>query len=122
MSNLKPLTAEERILAQVKSNETKEENKKWATENLRDDYQDLPLWRELSRKYDCRLPHWYIPATETKYVKRTLKKLGLSNDWWLDQTGCINLKEFIEINPRSPAYMMVGLVLEAYDREKDVES
>jgi hypothetical protein len=52
-------------------------------------------------------------------VKRTLKKLGLSFEWWQEETGCTTYKEFIDINPDAPAYMMVGLILESYDKEQE---
>lgn len=117
-NNLPNFSDEERAAMTAKATETREANKAWAKENLRDNYADFPVWLELSKKYDCRLPHWYTPASETKYVKRTLKKLNLTNEWWLNETGCSSYKDFIDINPDAPAYLMVGLILEAYDKEQ----
>lgn len=116
MSHLQ-MSAEDRAKYQAQAALTKESNKKWALANLRDDLSDKKSWQLLGQKYGVRLPQWYIPSTETKYIKRTLKTLGVDSDWWVDHTGC-TFKEFSELNPTWPAYAQVGIALETYDMEK----
>lgn len=111
------ITPEDRLKFQAQAALTKEANKKWAEENLRNDFADEKLWRSLSQQYSVRLPQWHVPSTETKYIKRALKKLNLDSSWWTDQTGCDNFKEFSDLNTEYPAYACIGLVLEAYDYE-----
>lgn len=113
------MTPEDRLKFQAQAALTKEANKKWAEENLRNDFADENHWRMLSQEYSVRLPQWYIPCTETKYLKRALKKLNLDSSWWTDQTGCSNFKEFSDMNPKYPAYACVGIILEAYDYEME---
>lgn len=85
----------------------------WAKDNLRDDYLDFPLWRELASKHGVRLPQRHIPATEVKYIKRVFKAKGMDiNQWLKDGTGCSSIPEVARKNPDAPAYAMVGWALE----------
>lgn len=59
-----------------------------------------------------KCPPNYIPATETKYVSRTLKKIGKDMEWWKEHF-CKNVAQWCEWNPNVPAYVLQGLMLEA---------
>ena len=88
------------------------EAKKEAGKHLRQDWADAKLWEWLRAKTKVKAPLYYIPATETKYVYRTLKKIGKDNTWWKEHFA-INIGKWCEWNPNVPAYVLQGLMLEA---------
>ena len=90
------------------------EAKKLAGESLKQDYVDYPHWRELASKAGLRLPMSYLPASETKYIKRTLKKINRDTSWYTDVTGFKSYAEFAEHNHTWNAAALVGLLLEAH--------
>lgn len=99
-----------------KAKESREAKKK-AGEHLKDDFLDKSYWKELASEAGIRLPMSYIPASETKYAKKALKKLGIDQKEWLEAEGFVNMKQFAQNNPDWPAYAVVGLILE-YWKEK----
>lgn len=99
-----------------KARESREAKKK-AGKHLKQDFLDLNYWKEIASEAGIRLPMSYIPASETKYAKKALKKLGIDQKEWLEAEGFANMKQFAQNNPDWPAYAVVGLVLE-YWKEK----
>lgn len=90
----------------------REAKKQWAIENLQMDYAEENYWRELSKEADIRLPQRHIANTESKYLKRALKKLNIDNQEYLESCGVKNFKELASCNPQGTALMEVGLILE----------
>lgn len=111
---LKPMTAEERVNYRAKALETVRLKSLWAEEHLRQEYKDESHWRELASKYKVSMPRWYEPASETKYVVRAFRKVGLNVTDYSEAIGTA-LKDLAELNPDMPAWAMVGLALEYID-------
>lgn len=86
--------------------------KKEAGKDLRQEWADAKLWEWLRAKTKIKAPLYYIPATETKYVSRTLKKIGKDNVWWKENFS-LTVAKWNEWNPNVPAYVLQGLMLEA---------
>lgn len=117
-THFKSISDEERLLLLEQGRQAREAKIAWAKENLRDDYKDKPLWRELAFKHGVRLPRSYIPATETKYLKRLFRTKGLDISKWLEEsTGCKTIKQLNDLNPDAPAYAVVGWALEWIENE-----
>ena len=114
--SFKPMSAEDR----AKANEIKEEKRKWALENLKQDFEDISVWKELSSKFSVRLPIYYAAGTEIKFIKRMAKKLGVNIDEFLENSGFTTLKQMALSNPTWPAYALCGLLLE-YNEEVNGE-
>lgn len=110
MSNLhfKVMTDEDRI----RSAQIKEEKKQWALVNLKQDFEDLPVWKEIASRYSVRLPIYYAAGTELKFVKRMAKKLEVNIDDFLENTGFTTLKQMAVVNTTWPSYALCGLLLE----------
>ena len=89
--------------------------KQWAEENLKLDYTDSPLWRELASKYNTRLPSYVHPNTASKYLKRMLTHLGVDSKEYLADCGVTTFKQLAEMNPEYTAMAEVGLFLEWVD-------
>jgi len=113
------LTPEQRLEMQAKTAATREA-KKLAGQHLKQDWADLSFWRETASLAGIRLPISYVPATETKYIRKTLKKLDISIEEWLDVTGFKTLKGFGECNTNSPAFVEVGLALEYWNEKREL--
>ena len=86
-----------------------------AGESLIKDFEDENHWRNLASRYNIRLPVSYAPNTETKYIKRVAKKLGIDYKEYLEDCGAKTLKEIAEFNPNYPAFAEIGLLLEWYN-------
>ena len=119
MSQLKDylsnLTEESKQQMRIKAKETKDAKKKWGEENLIQDFEgDEAVWRALASKVGIRLPAKYIPSSDTKHIKRVLKKLNVEISDWLEIEGTKSLKDFSVMNPTWPAYSHIGLVLEEF--------
>lgn len=112
-NNLEPLTDEQKQLAQIARRE-----KILAGESLRHDWMDEQHWRDLAKKMNTRLPQSYQPATQTKYIRKVAKKVGVDIKEWIESTGCANLTEINNLNPNIPAYVMTGWMLEWIDEFK----
>ena len=87
-------------------------DQEYAKEHLKTEYMDENYWRELSSKFSCRLPLWWIPASEIKYIRRACKKIGVDLQTFVDSTGFSNIKQFVKANSNLTALCMVGLLLE----------
>lgn len=103
-NHLASITPEEREAIQAKSKAAMAEKKAWAKEHLRNDFADNPLWRELAKKYDVKLPPYYEPNTETKYLHRVFKKTGTCCKEYLEACGATTLKQLASMNPAYPAF------------------
>lgn len=114
--NFTVMTDEDR----AKSAAVKEAKKAWATENLRQDFQDLQVWKDLASKRGVRLPIYYAAGTEIKFIKRMAKKLEVDIDQFLESTGFTTLKQMALANPNWPSYALCGILLE-YSEEVNGE-
>lgn len=114
---LSTLSAEERAKINEKSRLKREELRRIG-ERLKNDFEDENHWRNLASRYGIRMPQSYQPNTETKYLKRVAKKLGIDLKEYLDACGAASLKELVGFNPDWPAYAEVGLLLEYWDEEE----
>lgn len=92
--------------------------KQYAEDNLKLDYADAPLWRELASKYKTRLPSYVHPNTASKYLKRMLTHLGVDIKEYLADCGVTTFKQLAELNPEYTAMAEVGLLLEWYDNKE----
>ena len=92
--------------------------KQYAEENLKLDYADSPLWRELASKYNTRLPSYVHPNTASKYLKRVMNHLGVDAKEYLADCGVTTFKQLAEMNPEYTAMAEVGLLLEWYDNKE----
>ena len=109
----KNLSKEERAILLEKARVSREEKLKYAEENLQMSYgEDDDHWTKLAKKHGIRLPQKHIPASETKYLKKALKKLGVTPKEWLEEEGLTTLKQFAILNPTWTARAHVGLLLE----------
>ena len=89
--------------------------KQYAEENLKLDYADAPLWRELASKYNTRLPSYVHPNTASNYLKRMLTHLGVDSKEYLEACGVTTFKQLAEMNPEYTAMAEVGHLLEWVD-------
>lgn len=106
--DFKPMTDEQR----QQSKEKRISDQAWAKQHLKTDYADEQFWREQSSLFGIRLPMWWKPASDTKYVRRACKKLGIEVKDFVDSTGFSNLNQFVQNNPRWSALAVVGLCIE----------
>lgn len=111
LPNLKEFSPEQRIEFLEQARIAKEA-KKEAGKHLRQDWADAKLWEWLRSKTGVKAPLYYIPCTETKYVSRTLKKIGKDSVWWKEYFAH-SVPQWCEWNPNVPAYVLQGLMLEA---------
>lgn len=106
--HLTRMTDEDRANAAIK----RKVDQEWALTNLKTEYEDKALWSELASSYGVKMPLWWKPASETKYVKRAAKKVGVDINLFVQATGFTTLKEFVSANPKLSAVGLVGLYLE----------
>lgn len=92
--------------------------KKLDNAHLKNDFSDLPHWKELASKYGVRLPSYFQPASETKYLRRLFKKVDMDIKDYLEACGVSTLKQLVRLNPDYPAAAEVGLALEYIDEIK----
>lgn len=109
-NSFKPMTDQQREEVRLKRLTDQE----YAVNHLYIHSQDEQYHRELGAKYGVRMPSWWIPASEIKYVRRACKKLGVEVSDFADSTGFKNIKEFVQNNPKWTAFSVVALVLEWY--------
>lgn len=113
---LSDISPEQRAEMQRKAAAKREEDKKFAAQNLRNDFSDKLQWRRLASAYKVRLPSWYV--RNTRSIRRAAKTLGFDGCWVTDQTGHASLRELMESNPTWPSYAFIGLMLEsAHERD-----
>ena len=102
------MTDEQREVAKLKRIADQE----YARQHLKTEYMDQNYWVDTASKYGLRLPGWWIPAREVKYIRRACKKVGVKVSDFIDSTGFSNLNQLAANNPTFTALAMVGLVLE----------
>ncbi len=106
--NFTPMTGQQREEVRLK----RVADQEYAKENLITDFKDEPFWRENASKVGLRLPGWWIPSNETKYIRRACKKLGVDVNSFVESTGFSNLNQFVKANSQWSAVGMVGLCIE----------
>ena len=106
-----PMTQEQRQQAK----ETREAKKLLAEKTLKLEYADENHWAPLASKYSVRLPVYYQPSSEIKYVRRIAKKLNIDINEFLSSTGYPNVKSLASANPTWTARAICGTLLEFYD-------
>lgn len=87
-------------------------DQEYAKNNLNISYADEQYWREKASEKGLRLPMWWIPSSETKYVRRACKKLNVDVNDFIASTGFSNLNQFVKANSQWSAVGMVGLCIE----------
>lgn len=87
-------------------------DQEWAKERLNTSYADEQFWREKASEFSIRLPMWWKPSSDTKYVRRACKKLGIDIKDFVTSTGFSNINQFVQNNPRWSALAVVGLCIE----------
>jgi len=107
------ITPDQRAEMQEKARISREQKKEQA-KNLKLEYADETHWRSLASEYGLRLPTAYLPNTETRYVKRAAKKLGVDLQEYLEDCGVKNVKQLVQLNPTHTALSEVGMLLEWY--------
>lgn len=110
-SNLQEISPEQRQ-EMIEKARIAREAKQEAGKNLKQDWLDAPLWSYLRSEVGLRSPPSYIPCSETKYIKRTLKAIGKDNEWYYENFSS-PMTKFAKDNPNVPAYVLQGLMLEA---------
>jgi hypothetical protein len=106
-----PMTEEQRAQAKLK----READQQYARTHLKTEYVDQQHWSTLASKYSCKLPGWWYPITDIKYMRRVAKKAGVDINVYVESTGFGNLKEFAQANQKLTAVAGVGLLLEWVD-------
>ena len=106
--NFTPMNEEQREAVRLKRIADQE----WAGENLKDDFADEAVWRNLASDKNIRMPQRHIPGTDLKHMKRACKKLNIEISSFLESTGFSTLKQFANANVKWPSWALVGLILE----------
>lgn len=106
--NFTPMTEQQREEVRLKRIADQE----YAKENLIVNFKDEQFWRENASKVGLRLPGWWIPSSETKYIRRACKKLGVDVNSFVESTGFSNLNQLVKANSQWSAVGMVGLCIE----------
>lgn len=114
---LKDLSDEEREQLRVKAEQNREEKKQYALKHLKYQWVDKPHWKELASKHGTKLPNWYVPGSEVKFIKRLFRNSPLDIQDYIYDMGCKTLLEMVECNKDANAQAMVGWALE-YIEEK----
>ena len=73
-SNFAPITEEQREQAK----QQRLVDQEFARNNLKINYIDQPHWVGLASKYNSKLPGWWYPISEIKYMRRVAKRMGLT--------------------------------------------
>lgn len=106
------LTPEEAKAMRQKAVQAAEDAKK-AAAHLKQEWSDAPLWRYLQSVTKApRFAPWYIPSSDTRYIKRTLSKIGKDYEWY-GANFSSPMAKFGQDNPNVPAWVLQGLILEA---------
>lgn len=113
--NFAPITDEQREQAK----QQRLIDQEYARNNLKINYVDSDFWKERASFYKLRMPLWWIPALETKYVRRACKKLEITVEDFVDSTGFTNLNSLVRANPTWTAFGMVGLCIE-YKESREI--
>ncbi|MGI0077866.1 MAG: hypothetical protein ACREAU_10765 [Nitrosopumilaceae archaeon] len=119
MNHLSDITDEQRKQNLELAKQAREA-KKEAAHHLKTEYSDMNYWKTLASKYNVRLPVYYQPFAETKYLKRAAKMLGVDIQEYVESCGCKTLKEYASLNITWTAQASVGLFLEWWDDKHPV--
>lgn len=106
--NFVPMNQEQREQVKLKRIADQE----YAREHLYTEYKDEMFWRDNASKAGLRLPGWWIPSSETKYIRRACKKLDVDVNSFVESTGFSNLNQLVKANSKWSAVGMVGLCIE----------
>lgn len=122
MSNLPPISAEERKVFLEQAKRTREANQAFAEAEYKNDWADEGHWLELARKFKVRLPLFY--KAPTIYQLNKFARLLGDNDQLLTGTlfgSATPSKEIALVNsllPKGERYNLrayCGWMLEAWD-------
>lgn len=111
MNNFTPITDKQREQAK----QQRLVDQEYARNNLKTNYVDQNHWVGLAAKYNSKLPLWWKPATDVKYLRRIAKKANFDLNIFVDSTGCSNIKEWVGLNPTYTALGVAGPLLEFID-------
>lgn len=113
---LKEMTPEQRLDMRQKAAQTRLDKQAYAEANLKLEYADMSHWEGLAKEAGVRLPHHNTPNTDTKYIKRIARKIGVDiTDFIVEATGAKNLADLNSINPTWTSRAMCGLLLEYHN-------
>jgi len=115
-SNFVPMTDEQRQAAKQSRLDAQE----YARTHLKYQFVDHPHWTTLASKYNCKLPGWWYPSTEIKYLRRIAKKANFDLNLFVQSTGCSSIKEYADINSNWCVLGLCGVLLE-YIYESNLE-
>lgn len=116
--NFAPITEEQREQAK----QQRLTDQEYARNNLKVSYIDQPHWVGLASKYNCKLPGWWYPSSDVKYLRRVAKKANFDLNLFVESTGCSNIKEYADLNSNWSVLGLVGTLLEYIDEQKTSES
>jgi hypothetical protein len=102
------MTDEQR--AQIQINRLEEQE--YARSHFKTEYSDHTHWVELASKYGSKLPMWWKPSSDYKYLRRIAKKANFDINLFVESTGCSNIKEYVSLNQHLSAIGVVGPLLE----------
>lgn len=109
------MTPEYRALMEEAAKAKREAQIAYANQHLRREFADTLHWKGLASKYGVRLPAWYMPGHELKYIRRACRRLGLGAEGMREATGFSTAQAFTKANPTWPAFALVGILLEHKD-------
>lgn len=116
-TNFLPITQEQRDQAKQK----RLDDQQYARDNFKIEYADQAYWTTLASKHNSKLPGWWYPSSDVKYLRRTAKKANFDLNEFVASTGCSNIKEYAEINSHWSVLGLVGTLLEYIDEKKASE-
>ncbi len=108
MSNFTRITDEQREQAK----QQRLADQEYARNNLKINYADQPHWVSLASKYNSKLPLWWKPASDVKYLRRIAKKANFDLNTFVESTGCSTIKEWVNLNSNYTALGVAGSLLE----------
>lgn len=109
--NFAPITDEQREQAK----QQRLIDQEYARNNLKINYVDQAHWVTLAAKYNSKLPLWWKPSSDVKYLRRIAKKANFDLSLFVDSTGCSNIKEWVGLNSNYTALGVAGTLLEFID-------
>lgn len=90
-------------------------DQEYARNNLKINYIDQSHWVSLASKYNSKLPLWWKPSSDIKYLRRIAKKANFNLNVFVESTGCSNIKEWVGLNSNYTALGVAGPLLEFID-------
>ena len=92
-------------------------DQEWARGHLKNNRMDESFYRGLAADCGLRMAHWWKPSSETRYIKRALKAVEKDGNWFKEAFG-YPVKDFCIFNPKTPAWVAQGVVLELASLDK----